>query len=160
MRRLWVQQPEHLRPEATMRPARQASWHQRGVRLSGENADAAAGTLVGATKRQRKDRGEQRLTPAEETLSKWAAAARVKLESFGWEALVRSARGVSQLSDGVKGLPHKAGRLLDHLRKRGAAVSMRTAPWMRAQVRHAAQRSSCAKSWWIFAAKDTGQSCR
>ena len=82
----------------------------------------------------------ERLTPAEETLSKWATMAAAKLQSVGWEELVWGARGASQLSDGVRRLPHNAGRLLDHLRRKGAAVPMQTA-----QIQHAVRRG-CHKS--------------
>ena len=99
----------------------------------------------GGAKRWRPAPAIERLTPAEETLSKWATVAAAKLQSVGWEELVRGARGASQLSDGVKRLPQKAGRLLDHLRRKGAAVPMQTAPWTPAQIQHAVRRG-CHKS--------------
>ena len=85
------------------------------------------------------------LTPAETTLGKWAKEASIVLEEVGWTELVRRARGTSQLTESVKGIPHKAGRLLDHLRQQGAAVPMRTAPWTQDQVVAAIKRG-CHKS--------------
>lgn len=94
---------------------------------------------------KRRKQVEPELSPAEATLCKWAAAASVELASVGWEKLVKQARGTSQLDDRVKWIPHKAGRLLDHLRRKGAAVPMRTAPWTHEQIMTAAKRG-CHKS--------------
>ena len=98
---------------------------------------------VGSNKRSKQVATE--LSPAEATLCKWAEEASIELASVGWEELVKRARGTSQLDDGVKWLPHKAGRLLEHLRRKGAAVPMRTAPWTREQIMTAAKRG-CHKS--------------
>ena len=88
---------------------------------------------------------EAALTPAEATLGKWAAETKIKLDEVGWDELVRRARGTSQLTESVKGIPHKAGRLLGHLQQHGAAVPMRTAPWTQEQVQMATRRG-CHKS--------------
>ena len=42
-----------------------------------------------------------------------------------------SCRGASNLPASVKGIPHRAARLLSHLAKRGASVPTATAPWTR-----------------------------
>ena len=102
------------------------------------------------------------LSPAEETLGKWAAAAKAKLDAAGWEELVRSARGTSQLSDGVKRLPHKAGRLLDLLRRKGATAPMRNAPWTHEQILAAASRGShkSARDHTEFVCEELVDFCR
>ena len=66
---------------------------------------------------------------AEETLGKFARDASAELSANSWELLVRRARGASNLSDAVRNLPHRASRLLDHLKSRGASVLMATPPW-------------------------------
>ena len=127
---------------------------------------------MGATRRRGEEFGDgsgkrrkilvEALSPAEETLSKWAAEASKKLDSVGWEELVRSARGTSQLSEGVKGLPHKAGRLLDLLRRKGAGVPMQTAPWTHEQILAAAKRGShkSARDHMEFVCEELVDFCR
>lgn len=102
------------------------------------------------------------LSPAEETLGKWAADANKKLDSVGWEELVRSARGTSQLLAGVKWLPLKAGRLLDLLRRKGATVPMRTAPWTHEHILVAAKRGShkSARDHTEFVCEELVDFCR
>ena len=71
---------------------------------------------------------------AEETLGKFAQETSTELRATSWETMVRRIRGPSNLSDGVRNLPHCAGRLLEHLRSRGASVLMATPPcWPRHQ---------------------------
>ena len=63
---------------------------------------------------------------AESTLGKWAELAAERVISRGWEATVADLRGASNLTETVGRIPHKAARLLDLPRKRGAAVPMST----------------------------------
>ncbi len=69
------------------------------------------------------------LSPAEITLGKWAQTMRIRILKHGWQRAVAMARGVSNLTNSVGRLPHRAARLLNHLRQRGASVTMATAPW-------------------------------
>jgi hypothetical protein len=83
------------------------------------------------------------LTRAEETLSKYATQAASKLDSVGsWDLFVTGERGVSDIASGAASLPHKAARLLGHLRRRGAGVPLHTGPWGMDRLRLAAQRGS------------------
>ena len=66
---------------------------------------------------------------AEETLGKLAAATASTVRQRGWKEFVDRTRGASDLSDGVAALPHKAARLLEHLRRRGAPVLTKSAQW-------------------------------
>ena len=50
-------------------------------------------------------------------------------QRIGWEAVVNSVRGESNLAQAVRRLPHKTARLLEHLRRRGAGVTLTTKPW-------------------------------
>jgi hypothetical protein len=43
--------------------------------------------------------------------------------------MVMEARGRSHITPAVRALPHRAARLLEHLRVRGAAVPVTSAPW-------------------------------
>lgn len=52
------------------------------------------------------------------------------------------ARGESNVSRGVRHLPHKAARLLEHLRRRGAGVLTSTAPWTLHRLDAAVTRGS------------------
>jgi hypothetical protein len=51
-----------------------------------------------------------------------------RLERVGFSQLVEEQRQRSDFSSGVRQIPHKAARLLDHLRKRGANVSLKPPP--------------------------------
>ena len=66
---------------------------------------------------------------AEDTLGKLAAGTACTVRQQGWKKFVQTTRGASNLSDGVSELPHKAARLLEHLRRRGANIITATAPW-------------------------------
>ena len=82
-------------------------------------------------------------TQAETTLRKYALSAAVKLATIGdWHTFVLSERGRPDIAPDVSKLPHKAARLLDHLRRRGASVPMRTRPWTSERLRQAAMRGS------------------
>lgn len=52
-----------------------------------------------------------------------------RLGEIGFAKLVSERRKRSDFSPGVRKLRHKAARLLDHLRKRGANVTLTTPPW-------------------------------
>lgn len=83
------------------------------------------------------------VTPAEETLRKYAIQAASKLETLGvWDLFVETERGVADIAADVRKLPHKAARLLEHLRRRGAGVPLHTKPWTPARIRAAAHRDS------------------
>lgn len=77
------------------------------------------------------------------TLCKYAAAMAVKLDRVGnWTDFVLGERGRPDIAISAETLPHKAARLMKHMRRRGAAVPMRTAPWDNDRLRRAAQRGS------------------
>ena len=79
----------------------------------------------------------------ENTLRKYSKIAGIKLELIGnWDSFVATERGTPDLAITAEAVPHKAARLLRHLRRRGASVPMRTAPWTSDRVQHAAQRGS------------------
>lgn len=79
---------------------------------------------------------------SESTLGKSAAAFDIQLaRSASWEAFGSSLRPLSDISPTVRHLPHKASRLLDHLRHRGAPVPLTTPPWTSERLRRAVRRS-------------------
>ena len=83
------------------------------------------------------------LTRAEETLRKYASNMAHKLNCVGsWDLFVAGERGAADISMAVSGLPHKAARLMEHLRQRGAGVPLHTGPWNAERLRLAAQRGS------------------
>lgn len=51
------------------------------------------------------------------------------VSQHGWKSFVDNTRGASNLSAQVGQLPHKASRLLQHLRRRGASIVLTSAPW-------------------------------
>jgi hypothetical protein len=65
-----------------------------------------------------------------------------ELTTSGWRALVTAHQGQSHLSTNVRRLPHKAARLLEHLRIRGASVPTATPPWGAWQCAEAMRRGS------------------
>jgi hypothetical protein len=69
------------------------------------------------------------MSAVERTLGKLAKRNGKLYYDRGWNALVRGARGRSNMSETVGKLPHTAARYLDHLRKRGAGVWTTTTPW-------------------------------
>ena len=78
---------------------------------------------------------------SEHNLGKSALVFASELSRLGsWEAFVRSVRSSSDISPHVQHLPHKAGRLLNHLRRRGAPVPLQTPPWSSQRVHQAVQR--------------------
>ena len=82
------------------------------------------------------------VSTAESTLGKWAEKAAARVGQVGWHRMVEERRGTSNLTDTVATIPHKAGRLLNFLRKQGAGVPTSTGPWTQAQVDHAASRGA------------------
>ena len=97
----------------------------------------------GVSKRARKEQVPC-LTRAEETLRKYAMQSASKLDSVGsWGLFVLSERGgLADISVGAASIPHKAARLMEHLRRRGAGVPLHTGPWALDRVRRAAERGS------------------
>ena len=77
------------------------------------------------------------MSEAEERLGKLASDYDNLLRRDGWTRTIEHCRGQSNVSDKVETLPHRAARLLQHLRKRGASVTLATPPWD-AQQQHAA----------------------
>jgi hypothetical protein len=57
-----------------------------------------------------------------------------RLEKVGFEQLVAKRRGRSNFNPGVGKTCHKAARFLEHLRKRGANVTLMTPPWDKLRV--------------------------
>lgn len=83
------------------------------------------------------------VTRAEATLRKYALAIAAKLEYVGdWYSFVVTQRGRPDIARSAESIPHKAARLLKHLRRRGAGVTMQTAPWDQERLRRAATRGS------------------
>lgn len=74
-------------------------------------------------------RKADRISLAGHNLGKLATATAEFVNSTGWHSFVDSTRGVSNLSHGVGRIKHKASRLLQHLRKRGASIVLTAAPW-------------------------------
>jgi hypothetical protein len=68
-------------------------------------------------------------TPQRDELSKHIVADSTVLASSGFEELVNIRRGKSDFGRDIKNVNHKAGRYLDHLKKRGANVVLQTPPW-------------------------------
>ena len=66
-----------------------------------------------------------------------------KLECVGsWELFVEGVRGMADITPDVATLPHKAARLLEHLRRRGAGVPLHTGPWTKDRIYAVALRGS------------------
>jgi hypothetical protein len=60
-----------------------------------------------------------------------------------WRTFVQAERGEPHLASSISGIPHRARRLLHHLRsRRGAGVPMTTPPWTQQQVMATAKRGS------------------
>lgn len=78
---------------------------------------------------------------SEHNLGKSSVAFAAALARLGsWDAFVSSLRRAPDISSQVLHIPHKAGRLLDHLRRRGAPVPLQTPPWSTQRVLQAVQR--------------------
>lgn len=86
---------------------------------------------------------DARPSRAETTLRKYARDVAVKLARFGhWDVFVAAERGTPDIVESVGTIPHKAARLLEYLRHRGARVPLHTEAWTRTQVLQAAERGS------------------
>ena len=73
-------------------------------------------------------------------MGKWASATAADIAERGWLTVIEEARGQSNLTTTVQEVHHKAARMLEHLRKRGAAVPTMTTAWSLAQCDAAMQR--------------------
>ena len=82
---------------------------------------------------------------AETEIGKLARHYACSVRRDGWHRFVTHARGASNLTANVGDLPHKAARLLKHLRLRGAGVLTSTDPWTLAK-RDAAVKRGAHKS--------------
>jgi hypothetical protein len=69
------------------------------------------------------------MSDAEVALGKLAQRTGEEIMKYGWRAVVRRLRGTSNTTPNVDKIPHKAARLLDHLRRHGASVPLSTVPW-------------------------------
>ena len=59
----------------------------------------------------------------------------------GWKKIVERLRGESNILGTVQGIKHKAARLMQHLRRRGASVKITTGPWSKRRCDEAVLRS-------------------
>ena len=75
-----------------------------------------------------------------DNLSEYIVRDSSRLIDVGFERLVRERRKRSNFHPKVKLLQHKAARLLDHLRKRGANVTISTPPWDEARLEATMER--------------------
>ena len=80
-----------------------------------------------------------------DNLGKYAQDSAELLQKVGWEQLVITRRGRSNLCSDVGSIPHPAARLLDHYRTSGAPVLMKTEEWS-LERRDAAVRRGCHPS--------------
>lgn len=100
-------------------------------------------------------RRAEEISTAEATLGKFANQMARRVRQCGWEAVVNEVRGESNLAKDVRRLPHKAARLLEHLRRRGAGVVTRTEPWTEQRrdeaVRRGAHQSAHGDREFVFA---------
>lgn len=127
--------------------------------------DPRTTTATPAAGAQRK-RSAEHITDADATLGKLAHDMGRALELKGWHRLIDELRGQSDVTPTVRSIPHKAGRLLEHLRCRGASVPMATPPWdldrkdaaiLRGPISpHTANVSLSHRKCWIFAGRATG----
>jgi hypothetical protein len=68
-------------------------------------------------------------TEQSDNLGTYIARDSLRLEDVGFEQLVNERRQRSDFHPQVKTLRHKAARLLNHLKERGASVVLSTSPW-------------------------------
>jgi hypothetical protein len=80
------------------------------------------------------------MSSAEQALGKLAQHYASQVRTLGWQQTMIRQRGRSNISRGVRYLPHRAARLLHHLGQRGASVTMSTAPWEQTRRDAAAAR--------------------
>jgi hypothetical protein len=91
---------------------------------------------------RRKCTAEEISSLAEATLGKFAEFNAAAVTHNGWEAVVRRAHGKSNILEGVRHLPHKAARLLEHLRGRVVGFRTSIAPWGAHRCDDAVQRGA------------------
>ena len=82
------------------------------------------------------------VSEAELSLGKLALEFAKRLELEGWDAVVTAVWGRSNITEAVGRMPHRAARLLQHLRKRGAGVTFATPPWSRQRCDEAMERGA------------------
>jgi hypothetical protein len=75
-----------------------------------------------------------------DNLSEYIVRDSSRLLDVGFEQLVAERRKCSNFHPGVKALNHKAARLLDHLHKRGASVTLSSPPWDEVHLESTIQR--------------------
>ena len=97
-------------------------------------------TLQGAVSTTGTKRQWTAISDAERDLGKLARATALDLRRSGWRNLVEQVRGRSNISPEVEKIPHRAARLLNHLRRRGASVLTATTPWSATRCDHAMVR--------------------
>ena len=120
------------------------------------------------TSKQRRKLAAPMASTAEITLGKWAMAAAERMSTVGWGTMVAELRGASNITATVGSIPHKAGRLLDVLRKIGAGVLTSTPPWSapdspKQRIEALTNQrpitlSLCVRNCWTFVSKAIGPS--
>ena len=109
------------------------------------------------------------MSAAETVLGKLAGATSVLLQTHGWQKTIETLRGEPNVADSVSTLLHKASRILEYLRTRGAPVLTSTPPWTQQKERDRAidrgpHKSShgerdfvvaemlefCEQGYWLF----------
>jgi hypothetical protein len=68
------------------------------------------------------------------TLGEYLVCFSGHLQSQGWHKLITRCRLPTDFATNVQRLPHRAAQLLDHLRRHGASVPFKTAPWTQARL--------------------------
>lgn len=98
-------------------------------------------TLHGpAEPKQRTNKGPRLTTGPHNDLGEFITRDAQLLDELGWEKFVTLKRGKSDFHPQVGRIRHRAGRLLDHLRKRGASVVMKSLPVTEAELMAALAR--------------------
>lgn len=82
------------------------------------------------------------LSAAETILGKLALQTAEAVHALGWPKVVERLRGEPNMSEGVRRIKHKASRLLQHLRRKGASVWITTVPWSKQRCDEAVHRGS------------------
>lgn len=89
--------------------------------------DTAASAAAGASTNRK--RTADQITEAERALGKLASATGKLLMTHGWAYIVTTAQESSNIATTAGRVPHRAARLLGHLRQRGATVPVTTPAW-------------------------------
>ena len=103
-------------------------------------APVATGNAAPTVRQDTRKQTVGQISVAEQTLGKLARATADRIRVEGLEQYIVRARGTSNLTDGVRQLPHRAARLLDHLRKRWASVVTSSEPWTVTECESAKQQ--------------------